>query len=291
MKSGTTSLYHYLKQHPQIYMSPVKEPKFFALEGEPFYSDSRGSGGLARIKGIRDIKSYQEQFEEVSHEIAIGEASPLYIYVPKAVERIKYYIPEAKLIAILRHPVDRAYSHFLHWVQRGLEPLDSSFESVIREEEIRISQDWSPNWHYKQRGFYYQQLKRYYENFNREQIKVYLYEDLRKNSIDMTQDICRFLGVDDNFVPDTSSQFNVSKVPRNKTIHVLLTKPNPMKNILKPFLPKKFAQQIKTKLRKQNMVKPELEQEIRMKLIKKYRDDILKLQDLIEKDLSKWLNC
>jgi len=170
MKSGTTSLYHYLKQHPQIYMSPVKEPKFFALEGEPFYSDSRGSGGLARIKGIRELKSYQEQFEGVSHEIAIGEASPLYIYVPKAVERIKYYIPEAKLIAILRHPVDRAYSHFLHWIQRGLEPLDSNFESVIREEEIRISQDWSPNWHYKQRGSYYQQLKRYYENFNREQI-------------------------------------------------------------------------------------------------------------------------
>jgi len=299
MKSGTTSLYHYLKQHPQIYMSPVKEPKFFALEGDklyPGYQENQkfewhGSGGLTRIDGVRDIETYRQLFTEVSQEKAIGEASPLYIYVPKAVERIKYYIPEAKLIAILRHPVDRAYSHFINWIQRGFEPYNAEFFQVLQEEETRIKNDWSPIWHYKERGFYYIQLKRYFESFDSSQIRVYLYEELRENPISIAQDIFKFLSVDNKFVPDTDQRYNLTGLPKNKSIKELINNPNPMKSILKPFLPKQLREYLKSYLKEKNMFKPKLEPDLRRQLIEEYRDDILKLQELIQRDLSKWLEC
>ncbi|MEQ9359219.1 sulfotransferase family protein [Coleofasciculus chthonoplastes] len=297
MKSGTTSLYNYLKQHPQIYMSPVKEPKFFALEGEKLYPgyqenqtfEWRGSGGLTRIEGIRDIEIYRQLFTEVSQEKAIGEASPLYIYIPKAVERIKYYIPEAKLIAILRHPVDRAYSHFINWVQRELEPYNSTFLQVLEEEEWRIQNNWSPLFHYKHRGFYYIQLQRFFSAFPGDKIRVYLYEDLQETPLNLVQDIFRFLNVDDSFIPNLQNKSNVSKIPKNKRFHKLITQANPMKTILKPFVPKRMRDRLKTNLQAKNMIKPKLSPELRKQLIEDYRDDIIKLQDLIHRDLSPWL--
>ena len=288
-KSGTTSLYHYLKQHPQVYMSPIKEPKFLALEGEEFYPERQGEGGLARIQGIRDLSAYQQQFAGVTDEIAIGEASPLYIYVPKAVERIKHYIPQTKLIAILRHPVDRAYSNYLHWVQRGIESLDNDFEYVLEQEPIRIDLDWSPLYHYRQRGFYYQQLKRYFDNFERSQIRVYLYDDFRQNHLKVVQDIFRFLEVDEDFIPDSSQTYNVSQIPKYKSLHKFIDRPNFLKSSLKPLLSQELRLQLKHYFRQKNTTKPVLSPEVRYRLLAEYRDDILQLEDLIEQDLSRWL--
>jgi len=296
-RSGTTSLYHYLKQHPQVYMSPNKEPNFFAVEGEEFYSDSlRGAGGLARLPGIREIETYRELFKEVSNETAIGEASHMYLYVPKAVERIKYYIPQVKLIAILRQPVERAYSHFLYRIQHGLEPLDTDFLQLLQQEERHVDNDWSPSWHYKRRGLYYAQLKRYFDKFDRSQIKIYIHEDFfGGNVIDNLQDMFRFLGVDDTFVPSIKTH-NISIIPRQTVFFKFITQSNPIKSVLKPFLPKKLRQLIKGRLKKtyfgkeQNLTRPKLEPEIRKQITEEYyKDDILKLQELIQQDLSIWL--
>ncbi len=112
MKCGTTALYYYLEQHPQIFMSPVKEPNFFCFEGRE---------GLDSGNSITDIAAYRGLFRGVSSERAIGEASHCYLYEPRAVERIKHYTPDARLIAILRSPIERAYSHFLHAVRNGTE--------------------------------------------------------------------------------------------------------------------------------------------------------------------------
>ena len=121
MKSGTTALYYYLEQHPQVYMSPVKEPNFFC-------SEENSDGDFATRLG-----AYQDLFRDVSGEKAIGEASHCYLYEPEAAARIQEYITDAKLIAVLRDPVDRAYSHFLHMVRNGSEPL-TDFALALREE-------------------------------------------------------------------------------------------------------------------------------------------------------------
>ena len=136
-KAGTTSLYEYLKQHPQIYMSPMKELRFFAIEGEKV--DFCGPWDRIEIErySIKTLEDYKNQFQGVTDEIAIGEASPWYLYSEKAPKSIKSYIPDAKLIAILRDPVDRAYSHFSMHVMNGREPL-ADFTQALQEEEERI---------------------------------------------------------------------------------------------------------------------------------------------------------
>ncbi|MDJ0705405.1 MAG: sulfotransferase [Leptolyngbyaceae cyanobacterium MO_188.B28] len=286
-KAGTTAIFHYLKEHPQIYMSPHKEPRFFALMGEPL--NFQGPGDLTRFKFVTDMEAYRELFEGVSTEIAIGEVSPWYLYRPKVAERIKQHLPNAKLIAILRDPVERAYSNFLHASQEGLEPLSDFSEAMLAEPE-RILNNWSPRWHYKQKGFYYVQLKRYFDQFDHSQIKVYLYDDFKENPLAVLKDIFTFLGVDNTFVPDTSKKHNISKLSRNTTLDLLLRRPNRMKSILKPLLLPGFRKYIKANLNTLNeKEKPQLSPEVRSQFIQEYQEDILKLQELINRDLSKWL--
>ncbi len=287
-KAGTTSLHHYLRQHPQIYMSPEKELRFFALEGEKL--DFRGPGDQKALRfSITDIEAYRRQFEGVSDERAIGESSPLYIYSPKAPGRIAHYIPDAKLIAVLRDPVERAYSCFLQLVRHGREPLDD-FSHALREEKARIRRNYEPGWHYREGGFYYAQLSRYFELFDRERIRVYLYEDWKADPVDVLRDVFGFLGVDEGFVPDMSVRHNVSGVPRNKTLNALLTKPNPIKSSIKPFIPARLRNLAWTNLKRRNLREPPpLSPEVRQQLIGTYREDLLKLQTLIGRDLSRWL--
>jgi hypothetical protein len=289
-KSGTTSLYHYLRQHPQIYMSPVKEPKFFALAGEKF--DYRGPGDQEDMQhhSITNIETYHALFEKAFNQSAIGEASTLYLYSPKAAAQIRRYIPEAKLIAILRHPVDRAYSNFLYMVRRGNERL-RDFTLALQEEEARIRAGWMPSWHYRQRGFYYTQLKRYFDIFSRDQIKVYLFEDLTTHPTGLMRNIFQFLGVDNTFTPNISTKHNISGLPKNEAWHNFFIGPNPIKTAFRPFMSAGLRRRVSAKLRNQNLVKPPLSPETRRQLIDLYRSDILQLQELIRRDLSQWLEA
>jgi hypothetical protein len=290
-KAGTTALYNYLKQHPQIYMSPNKEPHFFAFEGEKVnFGGTAGEQEWLNCGAITDIETYRRQFQSASKQIAIGEASALYLYTPKAAERIRHYIPDAKLIAILRNPVDRAYSAFLFQIRDELEPI-TDFAEALREEKTRIQKNWVPIYYYQQMGFYSTQVKRYFDMFNRDQIRVYLYEEFTTNPMSILQDIFRFLGVDDTFAPNMSVKHNVSGIPRNKALNTFLVKPHPIKSILKPFLPESLRRALIVSLKnRRNMDKPPpLPPDLRKQLINVYREDILKLQDLIQQDLSMWL--
>ncbi|HEY9849893.1 MAG TPA: sulfotransferase [Leptolyngbyaceae cyanobacterium] len=300
-KAGTTALYQYLKQHPQIYMSPVKEPGFFAFEGMKLDSGmpfdrslkERPTDSIERYQylisnAITDLETYQDLFASVSNQIAIGEASPGYLYHPKACERIHHYIPDAKLIAILRHPVDRAYSSFVHRVQQNLEPI-TDFNQVIQKEDFRVKDVWWGTRHYVRVGFYCAQIKRYLDTFDKQQLKVYLYEDLASNPVKLIQDIFQFIGVDETVVPDVSTKHLVSGIPKSKFWHNFLNRKSPIKDILKQLIPAKIGKQITSDLRKRNLTKPPLSPDIRRQLIEVYKEDILNLQDLIDRDLSIWL--
>jgi hypothetical protein len=280
MKSGTTALYYYLEQHPEVYMSPVKEPNFFASQGQDNAADA-----------ITHIGTYQDLFRGVSGEKAIGEASHSYLYEPGAVSEIRRYIPEAKLIAILRNPIDRAYSHFLHRVRDGTEPLDD-FAQALQEDQVgvhkgRTFQD------YIGRGLYYSQLKRYFGTFPREQLRVYLYEDLSGAPISTVQDAFRFLKVDDSFVPDMSLRRNVSGYPKYKTLDRLLRSQGRFKSAVKIYSPARLRWRLSKAfddLKTRNLVEPPpVQSEVRRQLIRVYREDILRVQELIHRDLSEWL--
>ena len=287
-KSGTSALYHYLRQHPQIYMSPVKEPMFFALAGEKVDFSGPGDNKTINHFSVTDRTAYQLLFQDISNEKAVGEASTLYLDSPKAPARIRHNIPEVKLIAMLRHPAERAYSAFMHLVREGREPL-TDFEQALRAEEMRRRSNWGPLWHYTQRGFYYTQLKRYLDRFDQRQIKIYLYEDFNANPLSIIKDIFRFLEVDEDFTPDISLRYNVSGIPKNRVLHTFLSKKNPIKMILEPILPVGLRQRIRIKFMNRNLTKSQLSPAIRKQLIDIFREDILKLQELIQQDLSQWL--
>jgi Sulfotransferase domain len=282
MKSGTTALYYYLEQHPEIYMSPVKEPNFFSSQEQENVVDT-----------VTDIGTYQNLFRGAAGKKAIGEASHSYLYEPSAAAEIRRYLPGASLIAILRNPVDRAYSHFLHMVRSGTEPIDDFARALQEEERVvgihegRIFQD------YIGRGLYYDQLKRYFETFPREQVKVYLYEDLSGAPVSTVQDAFRFLKVDASFVPDVSLRRNVSGHPKYKVLDGLLRRQSRIKHAAKIYLPARMRWRLSKAfddLKTRNLVKPPpLDPEVRQQLIGVYREDIIRVQELIHRDLSGWL--
>jgi hypothetical protein len=288
-KAGTTALYHYLNQHPQIYMSPVKEPYFFEFEGKN--GRIQGPYGL-RKSYITDLENYQKLYSQVKDEIAIGEASPGYLDRPQAPERIKHYVPDAKLIAILRNPVERAYSNYLMMVRLGHEPL-LNFSQALADEENRIKKQWSFVWYYKQRGFYYRFLKRYFSLFDQSQVRVYLYDDYQSSNIAVLQDVFKFLNVDSDFQPDVTLKHNISceaYFPKRAFLHHYLKPSSSVQSTLRKVLPGKVQKQLNATLMKLNQgEKPPLHPEAKQSLIVEYRDDILKLQDLLNQDLSKWL--
>ena len=281
MKSGTTALYYYLEQHPEIYMSPVKEPNFFSSQEQENAADA-----------VTNIGTYQHLFRGGSGKKAIGEASHSYLYEPRAAAEIRRYVPEAKLIAILRNPIDRAYSHFLHMVRSGTEHLDDFAQALQEEEEVGIYKERTFQ-DYIGRGLYYDQLKRYFGTFPREQVRVYLYEDLSDAPISTVQDAFGFLKVDDSFVPDVSLRRNVSGQPKYKTLDGLLRRQSRIKHAAKIYLPAKMRWRLSKAfddLKTRNLAEPPpLQSEVRRQLIRVYREDILKVQGLIHRDLSGWL--
>ena len=290
-KSGTSSLFNYLRQHPQIYMSPVKEPKYFAFnEGDKLCLN--GPGDMAEhIEVTTNIEAYCQLFAGVTDEIAIGECSPSYLYCQGTAGRIKNLLPDIKVIAILRHPVERAYSNFLHLFSSGREPLNS-FEQALNAEQERIKANWEYYWHLKNQGFYYAQLKKYFDLFDKKQIKVYLYEYYQSEPNKFLKDIFDFLDIDSNFMPNISEKFNVNKPPKSLAFHNLVVRSNPAKSVITSLLPTKWQQEIEEVLKKLNQsnIKPKIDPQVASKLMLEYRQDIIKLQDLIQLDLSDWLN-
>jgi Sulfotransferase domain len=291
-KSGTSALYAYLQQHPHIFTCAIKETGFFALEGERPHFAGPGDGH-ANGRFITELGRYQALFGRVNGEVAIGESSDMYLYSPKAPARIRHYLPGVKLIAILRNPVDRAYSAYRHMVRDGREPL-ASFEQAWAEEDARIAANWLPIWHLRQPGFYHSQLKRYFELFDREQIAVYTYDEFEADPGRIMGAIFDFLGVDTAFRPDMSVRHNVSGTPRSQVLHEILVRRSAIKDFIKPLLPRSGRDRLirlRGALMQRNTVAggPRLAPETRRSIMQVYRDDILQLESLIDRDLSEWL--
>jgi hypothetical protein len=138
-------------------------------------------------------------------------------------------------------------------------------------------------------GYYSEQLERYFTTFDRSQIRVYLYEDYVKKPLQVIQDMFGFIGVDDTFVPDMSSRANISMVPRNWRLHQLMKGRNAARLMARALLPFGLRARLRTAILDRNLVRPHLAPEIRRELIEVYRSDILRLQELLGKDLSSWL--
>jgi hypothetical protein len=287
-KAGTTSVYHYLEQHPEVFVSPTKETNFFVHEAQnpevlPYLAKDRPV--------VRSLADYRALFEDGQEHKAIGEASPLYLADARAARSIRRYIPEAKLIALLRDPVERAYSAYWNRVRDGREAR--SFEQAV-EQELAGRLDDSleiGRRHYIRWGRYARYLKVYLGSFDRSQLGIYLFDDLKDDSGGLMRELFRFLDVDDRFRPDTSVRYNASGVPNTRLLQPLFGKSR-VTRALKRALPgplRHRAVSIQEAWRSRALAKPPMPQRLRRRLVAGYRTDILELQGMIGRDLSGWL--
>jgi hypothetical protein len=207
-KGGTTSLSHYLDQHPDVFMSRNKEPMFFsnvsAHEGRPDHS--------MRSEVVRTWGEYTQLFAAGRDCLAIGEASTSYLCYPGAPARIHAKLPAVRLLAVLRNPFDRAFSAFQMYQRLGMETL--SFAEAIDAELARFDglppkgQEWKRM--YLQLGFYGRGLTRYLEYFPGDQLGIHLFEDLEAAPRELIHNLFRFIGVDPSFCPDIDTKHNAA---------------------------------------------------------------------------------
>lgn len=290
-KAGTTSLHYYLQQHPEIFMCPKKDTFFFDFDGKEPNFDGPGDNEWYRNQAIIHLEQYQALFINGGGKKAVGEACAGYLYDAEAPARIHRHVPHAKLIAVLRDPVERAYSSFLQQVRDGYETV-SDFPAALSLEEQRIRDNWRPIWHYKTRGFYFEQLKQCLRYFDQSQLRIYLYEDLQQDPATLLKDIFTFLEVDNNFEPDTSVRHNRAGIPRSRFLHKLIMTPNSLKTMVKPLIPGRVRSFVKATVTDStaNLRRPALSENLRKQLVAEYCDDILQLQQFIQRDLSHWLS-
>jgi hypothetical protein len=286
MKAGTTTVYHTLRQHPQIFMSPVKEPQFFIEEPEGGWQ-----GPDAHNTQRRTRAEYAALFDDAGDASIRGEASPVYLCDPGAMARIHDQVPDARIVAILRHPVDRAYSAYLMKRRHGYERLE--FDAALAEESRRISQGWRYAWHYAALGRYHVQLERVYAHFSPAQVRVVFYDDLANDPVSFMRDLYRFLSVDDRFVARAAVDRNPGFAVRHSGMFRWLTTPSRVRGWAKAVLPartKSLWTPVARAARAMNArPAPALDPEHRRRLTRLWASDIETLERMTGRSLSHWL--
>ena len=198
-KAGTSALHSALSQHPGLFLSRIKEPKYYMCGDSPPPA-YRGPGDAhSNLEWVWQRERYLDLFEPAPNGGLSGESTPFYLYNRDARRRLASDAPEAKLIAVLRDPVDRAYSNWMHLWMDGLEPQRDIVEAVRREQR-RIDAGWAPFWHYQGLGMYGRQVADLYDQFPEQQILILRYKQLVDSPTAVLDRVFRFLGVEPTHV-------------------------------------------------------------------------------------------
>jgi Sulfotransferase family len=301
-KAGTTSLYHYLRQHPQIFMSPVKEPCYFASEvrlenfspryagiarrqSENLRAYFDGSAAHGAPSGIVSRwEDYCKLFDGANGACAAGEASVCYLWSPSAAVNIRAAIPGARIIVILRDPAERAFSQYLHCVADGV--VDCSFREQIERGVRNASRQFNPLYPFLEYGLYSAQVKSYLDLFPPDVVRIFLYEEAWRDPKRLLREVFSFLNIDPYFEPDTSMRALERCVPRSLTGHRLLRNTRvaaKAKSLLPPSLYGGLRAMLFQTGRGAAMHPGD-----RRFLADYYRDDIRTLETLLNRELAIW---
>jgi hypothetical protein len=291
-KAGTTALHAALAPHPQLFLSAVKEPKFFLTDGPP-----------PAFGGPGDVQTYQEHvwrragyerlFDPAPPGTRLGEATPFYLHDLQSHARIKALIPDARLILLLRDPVDRAHSNWTHLWNAGLEP-EADFLTACRAEPQRRAAGWAAFWHYVGLGQYGHQLEHLYRHVPREQVLLLRYRELKDAPAATLDRVCAFLGVDTGVL---------SSIPKeNVNRHVV--EDNGVNRVLRAMLrsggrfghrfpvPLRLAARgpLLTLLHRRRGARPVTTPRERAALLPAFADDIALLQEVTGQRYDDWLS-
>lgn len=283
-KCGTTSLHAYLAQHPQVFMSPRKEPHFFEfgeIEESPLEFKPRPAA-------VQTLAAYQALFAGAASGKAIGEASPSNFHA-RACRRIRHCLPDAKFICVLRHPVDRQYSAFLTRRLQGTEPI-ADFAAACHDGRRHSEQRQRLGLEaYRGAAWYVERLQDWFTRFERRQLHVALFDNLKADPVGLMRQLYGFLEVNDPFLPDVSRIHNQASVLRSPALHRFLRSDSLLKRLVRQVTSQGARRRTSRWLRQWNHAPPPpLPPDLRRELTAAQDDDIVRLQDLIGRDLSAW---
>jgi len=287
-KTGSSALYYFLREHPQIFMCPLKEPRYFATD---FH---RSNDQFSNNKGIFKIRTedqYHDLFKDRTNEVVVGDTSIQYLYSKEAAENIKNYNPDAKIIIMLREPVSFLYSFHQMSVRTFRE--DKDFVTALLLEDERKKGNHIPknaafpeSHYYTDRIKYTEQVKRFTDQFPKEQIKIIIHDDFKESNHKIFKEILSFLGVDPLFTP-VFKKHNVAQVIRTPNIarffnNQIIWKAGKIctPKILKVPI-KRIMRKIIYKKNNNNYIDPVF----RSFLMKKYKPEVEKISNFLGKDL------
>jgi hypothetical protein len=277
-KAGTTSLYHYLSQHPEVFMSPVKEPHYF--------SQVRPDPELRFVyahKSARDEAAYRRLFRRARQARMIGEASTSYLWEAQTPARIKASVPAAKIIIILREPVARAHSHYLNDVREGVERRP--FLQALQEDYAQPRKGWGISHLYLELGLYAEQVRRYLAAFAEKNVLVLFFEEFSADTQSALRQAWDFLGL--AAPPDCSQEQqaaqNAYAAPRSAISQAILG--TPALRAMGRLLPKPLRELGRDRLLLRRGKKPALEPAARDFLRDIYAPDRTRLAEMMKRRL------
>ena len=277
-KSGTTSLYNYLFKHPEVCMSSIKEPNFFSNkllnEQKMYYKDIR----------IDSIEKYHNLFNKNINNKICGEASVSYLFYDKIAKQIKKYNKNAKIIIMLRNPIERAFSHYLMDLRLGF--VNESFDSII----YRNSKNKNQHLHYQQYvkvGNYSSQVLKYFDSFGKENILIINYDDFVKSPSLEFKKTCKLLQISKQFNLDFDKKYNVGKLAKNKIISYLYSVYH-LRRFVNLFFSDKLKLYFKRSLFHEN-INMSMSLKTRQYLYDYYLKDIKKLNLITSNKFARWI--
>ena len=277
-KAGTTSLHAYLGKHPEVFTSALKEPHYFAsFEFKPEFDNF--------LPVVRDSRAYQELFRGSEGHKAVGEASPSYLCDPDAAALIKSAIPDARIIISLRNPVQRAFSHYLMEYHSGRESLP--FDKAVQADLSRCEKGWGVSFQYVELGLYADQVERYLTAFGRSRVLVILFEDLIRDTPSVMRRIAEFLDIDPAGYPQ--SAFDEVHFPFEATRGRFARKVlrwRSLRHWSRNWIPQEVRRAVRNRLLYRDADKPQLDFETRKALAMRFAPDVLRLEDMLERELG-----
>ena len=284
-KCGTTSLFHYLKQHPEIFMPKQKELHFFT-QPQIFKLNKGPKDKVVKQSHIKSEKEYLELFKSVKDEIAVGDASPSYINYPENFGMIKQYLNDPKVIVIVRDPIDRAYSNYLHLKRELRETMD--FFSALKNEDNRREESYSDFWYYRFNSTYYKKILMAKKTFSN--VLVLTAEEFKRNPEITLKKVYSFLGVKLIVKKQAlETKFNVGGYYKKNLITSLIFQPSRFKNALKKIIkPTRGIKMLVSRFSRLFQIKqPSIDQDSLNYLKKHFSKEINNLKKM-NIDVSKW---
>jgi hypothetical protein len=285
-RSGTTALYQYLAEHPGLFLTEPKEPHYFALAGTTPAFTGPGDRQTINRLAVPDREAYLRLYQEARPDQVRGEASVSTLYYPDAVTRAREMVPDARLVCVLRDPVDRAFSAYGFMRTRGWEPCDT-FEGALADEERRIAEGWHHIWHYTAMSRYGEQVRHVLKVFPREQLLLLRHEDLTADPAGTVGRVYDHLGVDR--VPVTvAPDPHRSGEPRSRFLGRVISTHHPLKKLLSPVVPTSLRRRLRRQIVARNVVRTRYRDETRRELVTAFGPDLDLLERLTGLDVAAW---